>query len=71
MIVSDYELKFEDFATGEINNSSLSDYKYMINDYFQTEKNHALESEILEMIEYPAEISNFKLEEFETLFNKM
>ena len=71
MIVSDYELKFEDFATGEINNSSLSDYKCLINDYFQTEKNHALESEILEMIEYPAEISNFKLEEFETLFNKI
>jgi hypothetical protein len=71
VIVSEYELLFDDFTTGEINNSSLSDYKYLINDYFQSEKNQAIETEILEMLELPAELSNFKLEEYGSLFFKI
>ena len=68
MIVSEYELIFDDFVAGEINNSYLSDYKYLINDYFQTEKTQTSKTEILVLIELPAEISNFKLEEFGSLF---
>ena len=71
MIVSEYELIFDDFAAGEINNSSLSDYKYLINDYFQTDKIHTSKTEILELLELPAEISNSKLEEFGSLFFKI
>ena len=71
MIVSDYELIFDDFAAGEINNSSLSDYKYLMNDYFQTEKNYTSQTDILELVKLPAEISNFKLEEFGSLFFKI
>lgn len=71
MITSYYELIFEDFAAGEINNSSLSDYKCLINDYFQTEKRYALQTDILELFKLPAEISNFKLEEFGSLFFKI
>jgi hypothetical protein len=71
VIVSDYELIFDDFAAGEINNSSLSDYKYLMNDYFQTEKNYTSHTDILELLKLPAEISNLKLEEFGSLFFKI
>jgi glycosidase len=68
MTVSGYEQLLDDFTAGEINNSSLSDYKYLMNDYFQTEKKFGSKTEILELIELPAEIANFKLEEFGSLF---
>ena len=71
MIVSEFELKFEYFATGEINNSSLTDYKYLLNDYFQTKENHHSKNKNLELSELPAEISNFRLEEFGSLFFKI
>jgi hypothetical protein len=71
MIVSEYELIFDNFASGEINNSSLSEFKYLINDYFQTEKSHSSEVEIFEILELPAEISNFKLDDFGSIFFKI
>ena len=69
MSMSEYEVKFEEFATAEINNSSLSDYKSLIQDFFYMEKMVLSEIEILKIYRIPAEINNSKLEEFENFFN--
>ena len=68
MIVSDYELMFEHFATAEINNSSLSEYKSLINELFTLEKIIISEFEIFKLNELPAEIGNSKLDDFGCFF---
>lgn len=68
MIASDYEMMFEHFATAEINNSSLSEYKTLINELFSIEKKFLSEFEIFKISELPAEIGNSKLNDFGRLF---
>ncbi|MBY9003805.1 MAG: hypothetical protein KGD73_07525 [Candidatus Lokiarchaeota archaeon] len=68
MNASNYELMFEYFATAEINNSSLKEYKNLINEYFSMEKAILSEMEIFKLIEFPAEIGNPKLEDFGNFF---
>jgi hypothetical protein len=68
MTMSEYEVMFEQFVTAEINNSSLSDYKSLIQDFFYMEKMVLSEIEILKIYRIPAEIGNPKLEEFGEFF---
>ena len=69
MISSDYEMKFEYFVTAEINNSSLSDYKSLINEFFTMKKSIFTEIVILGISKVPAEINNTKLDDFGDLFS--
>lgn len=68
MNASNYELMFEYFATAEINNSRLMEYKNMINNFFTLEKTILSEFEIFKLIELPAEIGNSKLDDLGRFF---
>jgi len=71
MVISEYEMMFENFASAEINNLSLKEYQSVISDYFHEERLIFSDIEFLKINKLPAEIYNPKLEELGFLIHEI